>query len=146
VAFVLWTASIAIWHLPFAYEAALGNGTLHVLEHLSFMVTGFLVWTHLLDPARRRELRVPTGRVLYALGLFGIGHAVVHPLLFGGGILYDAYEAQDERLFGLSASADQSWAGAVMTVEQVLTLGTLVVVTLWPHVRRRSPTEAPQSL
>lgn len=143
VAFGLWVAVVAGWHVPPSYEAALHHGSVHDLEHLSFLVAGFLVWAQLVDPARRRELRAPSGRVLFALGLLAAGHVAVHPLLFGGGVVYSTYRNQGERLLGLSPLADQHWAGIVMTLEQVLTLGGLILVSLWPYLRQRpAATEA----
>jgi cytochrome c oxidase assembly factor CtaG len=137
VAFCLWVATMAAWHVPVCYDYALAHPRVHDLEHLSFLVAGFLAWAQLIDPARRGALSVPSGRVLYAACLFAAGHVVVHPILFGGGALYKPYVRQDERLLGLSPLADQHWAGIVMTVDQVLTLGTLCLVLLWPHMRKR---------
>src|SRR3954468_11892432 len=137
IAFTLWVATMAAWHVPGAYDYAIAHERVHDLEHLSFLVVGFLVWSQLIDPARRGALSVPAGRVLYAACLFAAGHIVVHPILFGGGALYKPYVRQDERLLGLSALADQHWAGVTMTIDQVLTLGTLCLVLLWPHLCKR---------
>jgi cytochrome c oxidase assembly factor CtaG len=137
IAFTLWVAAMAAWHVPVSYDYAIAHQRVHDLEHLTFLVVGLLVWDNLIDPARRGALSVPSGRVLYAACLFGAGHLVVHPILFGGGALYKPYVHQDERLLGLSPLADQHWAGIVMTVDQLLTLGPLCLVLLWPHLRRR---------
>jgi putative membrane protein len=139
VAFSLWVAAIASWHVPACYDYALAHQTVHDLEHLSFLVVGLLAWDNLVDPARRGALRVPQGRVLFAAALFTAGHVVVHPILFGGGALYTPYVRQDERLLGLSPLADQHWAGIAMTLDQLLTLGTLCLVLLWPYLRRPAP-------
>ena len=42
--------------------------------------------------------------------------------------LYPAYAAQDERLWGLAPLQDQQYAGAVMMVEQSLTLGLFLTL------------------
>lgn len=129
VSFVLWALAIGAWHLPPAYDYALDNEWAHQLEHVSFVLTGTLIWTQLIDPARRRALE-PAGRMLYMAGLFFAGHALTHPILFDSEAHYAPYVAQPERLFGLSAVADQHWAGIVMTVEQLLTFGTLTALLL----------------
>jgi putative membrane protein len=142
VAFGVWVVVLAGWHLPSAYEYALAHRWAHDLEHASFVVAGCLVWAQLVDPARRAALSTPSGRVLFAGALFVTGHALVHPLLFGGGVAYETYAQADARLLGLSPLGDQHLAGAVMTADQLLTLGGCVLVLLWPHLRsfKRSAT------
>lgn len=135
VSFGLWLLAIAGWHLPSAYEYALAHRWAHDLEHASFVLAGCLVWAQLVDPARRGALSTPSGRVLYAAALFVTGHALIHPLLFGSGLAYDTYARADARLLGLSALGDQHLAGAVMTIDQLLTLGGCALVLLWPHRR-----------
>jgi putative membrane protein len=141
VGFASWALAIAAWHVPVAYDYALDHPFAHDLEHASFMLTGCLVWSQLFDPGRRRALS-PNGRVAYALGLVFAGHAVVHPLLFGSGTLYARYAAQHERLLGLSPVADQRAAALVMTVDQVLTFGTFIAVSLLARRRASRPQPA----
>jgi cytochrome c oxidase assembly factor CtaG len=42
LAFVLYNLVYSLWHLPVAYEAALENENIHIVEHLSFIVTAQL--------------------------------------------------------------------------------------------------------
>lgn len=126
VAFGLWTAATAAWHVPAAYELALAHPVVHDLEHASFVLTGTLVWAVLVDPARRRAL-TDAGRIFFAWGLFVAGHLSTHLILFDSTAHYGTYARQDERLLGLSALSDQHWAGVLMTVEQ---LAAFVVLTL----------------
>jgi cytochrome c oxidase assembly factor CtaG len=134
VSFVLWCVVILGWHVPAAYDLTLEDGIVHDLEHASFVFAGTLAWIQLVDPARHARLRA-TGRILFAVGLLLAGHAIVDWLFFDSSAAYEAYGAQDERLLGLSPVGDQQLAAVVMFVEQVLTLGTCVVVLLWPYVR-----------
>jgi putative membrane protein len=136
LAFAIWVVVMGGWHVPLAYDFALANAWAHYIEHFSFVVAGTLVWAQLIDPARRYELALQ-GRALFAVALFAAGHVVIHPALFSSGPIYRAYAEQDERLLGLSPLSDQYWGGAVMTIEQVLTLGTFLIILLWPHVRTR---------
>jgi putative membrane protein len=136
VSFVLWCVVILGWHIPAAYDLTLRNGGVHELEHGSFVLVGTLVWIQLIDPARHERLRAP-GRILFAVGLLAAGHAVIDGLFFDGRAAYDVYARQDERLLGLSPVADQQLASAVMFGEQLLMLGTCIVVLLWPYLRER---------
>jgi cytochrome c oxidase assembly factor CtaG len=115
VSFALWAVVIAMWHYPPAYEYALAHPAAHVLEHASFIAAGFLVWTQLVDPARRGELRI-AGRIALAAALFASGQILADVLIFSFEPLYGVYG--DE--------ADQRLAGLVMMAEQAVTLGTCV--------------------
>lgn len=131
--FAFWALTLAIWHIPAVFGAALARPWLHELEHGTFVLAGMLVWSQLLDPARRRQLDV-RGRVLYVCALFVTAHLFIHPVLFSGRPVYDAHGTAGERAFGLSALEDQHWAGLVMTVEQVATLGTFLLLLLRPRL------------
>ncbi len=134
VAFSLWTAVTAAWHVPAAYDFALAHERVHDLEHASFVLAGTLVWAVLVDPARRGAL-TDAGRIFYAWGLFMLGNLSTHLILFDSTAHYGFYVRQDERLLGLSALSDQHWAGVVMTVEQLLAFVclTLVLVARMPR-------------
>jgi len=143
----LWAAALAAWHVPAAYDAALGNELLHGLEHLSFLAAGLLVWTQLVDPARRR--RLGTGARLAVAGAMFAAGQLLADVLFLSGPLYPAYAGAEARPLGLSAAADQQLAGLVMMVEQTVALGAFAALLLRGRVRealrparRRAPLEA----
>ncbi|HWB21321.1 MAG TPA: cytochrome c oxidase assembly protein [Gaiellaceae bacterium] len=125
VSFALWMLTIGAWHVPAAYDYALRQPAVHDLEHLSFIVAGLLVWSQLIDPARRGALSVP-GRLVLAGALFGLGQVLTGVLLLSPA-LYPAYVAQPDRLLGLSPLKDQQLAGLVMMGEQMLTLGACAI-------------------
>ena len=134
-----WAAVIAAWHVPAAYDYTLTHQTVHDLEHASFVLAGLLVWSQLIDPARRGALSVGK-RLACAAALFWMGTVLSYVLIFSFHPLYPAYAAQADRLFGLSPLRDQQLAGLVMTGEQLLSLGTYAVLLLLPSLlahRRR---------
>lgn len=131
VALGAFIGAIAAWHVPGAYEAALEHQWIHDLEHLSFAVAGGLLWFQIVDPAHREQL-TRTGRALLGVTVLAAVHLVVHPILLSGGVRYGVYAHQDERLFGLSALADQHWAAVLMTAEELLVLGTATAILAWP--------------
>ena len=143
VSFGCWAFALAAWHVPASYDYALAHKWAHDLEHASFILVGCLVWAQLVDPARRGALTTLSRRLYFAGALFLTGHLLVHPILFASGVVYRPYREQDERLLGLSPLADQHLAGLVMTVDQLLTLGTFVLVLLWPGLIRKSRRRAP---
>ena len=132
VAFSLWAANLAIWHVPSIYDGALIHQPLHDFEHVCWMVSGILVWTLLVDPGSHRRLSVG-GRVALAASLFAAGQILTDVLVFSFTPLYPAYQGAH----GLSALTDQQVAGIVMMVEQLATLGVCVALLLRPRWSRR---------
>jgi cytochrome c oxidase assembly factor CtaG len=133
VAFGLWAANLAFWHIPYMYDLAVAHQDLHDFEHLLWVVFGTLVWTLLVDPGSHRRLTVG-GRVALAATLFAAGQILTDVLVFSFTPLYSHYHGAD----GLSALADQQVAGVVMMVEQLLTLGVCVALLLRPRWSGRS--------
>lgn len=128
VAFSLWIGTLALWHIPALYEAALSRPLVHDLEHATFFLGGILVWSQLIDPAGRHALS-PLGRLAYAVAMLAAGGALVNVLVFSGP-LYPSYADADGHLLGLSPAVDQQAAGLVMLFEQLLTVGTFVALLL----------------
>jgi len=140
VAFGLWAANLAVWHVPALYDGALRHPLVHDLEHACWTGTGLLVWTLLVDPAAHRRLTVG-GRLALAVALFAAGQVLTDVLVFSFTPLYPAYAGAH----GLSAVTDQQVAGVVMMGEQLLTLGALAFVLLRPRLRGRASAELPAS-
>ena len=124
----IWAIVIGFWHFPAVYDYTLDHGTVHDIEHATFALAGLLVWVQLIDPARHGRLGVPH-RLVYALALFGFGQVLADVLLLSFHPLYGSYANQPARLEGISPLLDQRLAGAVMMVEQAVTLGTYSVLT-----------------
>jgi cytochrome c oxidase assembly factor CtaG len=131
VAFSLWAANLAIWHVPYIYDLALRHQNLHDFEHVCWMFCGLLVWTLLVDPGSHKRLTVG-GRVALAASMFAAGMVLSDVLIFTFTPLYPFYRGA----YGLSAVTDQQLAGIVMTVEQLVTLGICVALILRPRWSR----------
>jgi cytochrome c oxidase assembly factor CtaG len=129
VAFVVWIATTAAWHVPGVYDYAVEHERVHDLEHLTFVVAGTLLWAQLVDPARRRVLTA-AGRILYAWAIFLLGMAATHVVLLDSTAHYPHYAEQPTRVLGLSPVADQHWAAWVMTIEELLAFGTLTLLLI----------------
>ena len=128
IAFGLWAANLAVWHVPYLYDAALRHQDLHDVEHACWTIAGVLVWTLLVDPGAHKRLTVG-GRVALAVAMFAAGQVLTDVLVFSFTPLYPWYHGAD----GLSALADQQVSGLVMMGEQLLTLGTCVALLLRPR-------------
>lgn len=129
IAYALWAANLAVWHVPALYDAALRHERLHYFEHACWAVAGLLVWTLLLD-----DRHTVARRVALAAAMFASSQILSDVLMFTFHPLYPAYPSLRQ----------QQLAGVVMMAEQVLTLGTLAFVLLRPRIRsfRRAVTAA----
>ncbi len=130
VAFGLWAANLAIWHIPSLYIDAVLHPQLHDLEHACWMLAGLLVWTLLIDPGSHHRLTT-AGRIALAAAMFGAGQVLTSVLVFSFHPLYPIYRGA----YGFSALTDQKLAGIVMMVEQLVVLGTFTYLLLRSRVR-----------
>ena len=114
VAFVLYNADFWLWHAPPLYNATLENQTIHILEHLTFIVFGLLYWWPIFSPSKDLPRLTFGGQIFY---LFVSGMPSV---LLGAGLtfsppLYAPYIAAP-RIWGISAATDQQLGGLIMWV------------------------------
>lgn len=109
VASMLMAATLWLWHLPSAYEAALARSWVHDLEHASFFVSALVFWAAVVDPAPR--LQRATGDVARIAALFAatIQNTVLAAwIALAARVLYPHYASRPEAL------AEQQVAGVVM--------------------------------
>jgi putative membrane protein len=127
VAVILYTGAMWIWHVPALYDAAAEHSGVHVLEHLSFTLAGFLYWWHLLSPVSTRLRREGTTPIVYmvstkaTVGFLGI------LLTFAPNAIF-TYYANQPRYWGLDPDSDQALAGVIMALEQSIVMGIALVV------------------
>jgi putative membrane protein len=124
VAFVLHSLALWTWHAPALYEAALRSRGVHVVEHLSFLLTAILFWWAIRH-ARGASL-------LYLFGL-AVESTVLGALLTFADAPWYAAHAATTAQWGLSPLADQQIAGLIMWVPGgVVYLGTgLALLAAW---------------
>jgi cytochrome c oxidase assembly factor CtaG len=133
VAFGLWAANLAVWHIPSLYDYAVLHPWLHDLEHACWMLAGLLAWTLLIDPGSHHRLTT-AGRIALGAAMFGAGQVLTSVLVFAFHPLYPIYRGA----YGVSALTDQKLAGIAMMGEQLLVLGTFAYLLLRPRVRHAS--------
>jgi putative membrane protein len=118
---VAYVGAMWLWHVPFFYDAALANDTVHTLEHLTFGAAGLLYWWHLLSPIRSRMRLGGLGPIAYMaatkvlVGFLGVLLAFAPSLLF-------TYRWHGTK-WGLSTINDQRVAGLIMALEQSIVMG-----------------------
>src|SRR5512142_1276544 len=102
-AWLLFNATIVLWHLPAAYNATLTSGWVHQLEHATFFFTGLLFWARVIDPGPLRPRMVWPARIAYAVGAMVVGWFLAIALVLDPHPLYAHYAALAHRPGGISA-------------------------------------------
>jgi putative membrane protein len=113
-----WLLTYFVWHLPWAYDAALEHpATLLLAEHVSYLLAGTLLWWPVLQSAPR-ALASGT-RAAYVFAAFLLASPLGLLLALLPDPVYSFY-ADGPGLWGLSPLADQQIAGLTMAAEQAV--------------------------
>lgn len=143
---VAWTChglAIWLWHLPAAYDAAVRNEAVHVVQHASFVATSILFWWGLLYGRY--------GRSGYGAAVLYVFTTAVHTGLLGamvtfaGTPLYDVYLGPAAAR-GIDPLGDQQVAGLLMWVPAgfvFTTLGIALFAAWLGEAERRGRLMAP---
>ncbi|HEY2373600.1 MAG TPA: cytochrome c oxidase assembly protein [Gaiellaceae bacterium] len=126
----LWSATLVAWHLTPLYDAALEHIWLHQLEHLSFLVAGFLLWASILldgPPWFTAARKLP-----YVLAMWLVSLGLSQVFIWSDHSYYSRYSVTDQRT-----------GGGVMLVEGSFVMLGLVV---WLLLRVLAESEARQRL
>ena len=141
---IAWTIGVAtewVWHWPPLYNAALASEGVHVVEHLTFLVSATIFWWPIFAPLARCRL-APVAALLYlaagavACSLLGI------LLTFASPGLYPAYLNPNDVFgilgtirdgWGITPAIDQQLGGLLMWVPggAVFLIALLVVMARW---------------
>jgi putative membrane protein len=111
IAFTVWALNLALWHLAFAYEAALRHDGVHALQHACFLLAGVILWLPLFGPLPKPAWFGIPQQLVYVVAVRLTGAVLANVFLWSETLFYRSYERV----------ADQSAAGALMMVEESLT-------------------------
>jgi cytochrome c oxidase assembly factor CtaG len=109
---------MVVWHVPSLYDATLRSEGLHVVEHLTFVVGGLLLYWPMLEAtsARARWRMSPGAKLLYMLVATLPQDGVALALIFSRVPFYEYYTHVPRLVAGLTPLIDQTVAGAVLMV------------------------------
>ncbi len=138
-------AALVGWHVPAALTLALQSETWHVVEHLCFLVTGFLFWWPVIQPWPSVP-HWPRWSMLLYLFLATLPCDILSAYLsFCDRVVYPVY-LNTPRPFGISPLADQECAGALMwTCITIVYLLPAVILTMRLLAARTSATDGAAS-
>jgi putative membrane protein len=114
-ALAAYTATLVLWHLPPAYEAALRAPRWHLAQHLNLLAVSVLAWWPILSPSPRLP-RLPYGAQLLYVFVFGLPMTVVAAMITGADRLLYPSAAHAPRPFDLTPFDDQRLGGVLMWV------------------------------
>ncbi len=142
VAFSLWAVDLYLWHLPFAYQAALAHEPVHAFQHASFVLFGFTMWLALLGPLPQPEWFGNGAKLLYIVAVRLTGALLGNIFLWSGTVFYPDYRP-GQASWDLSPLQDQGTAGTIMMIESSI---VTVVLLGWLFVKTARESEERQQL
>ena len=115
---VIGGAVMILWHIPALYDATLRSEELHIVEHITFIGAGLvLYWPVLKDTsAHARWEMSPGAKLLYLLVATIPQDGVALALLFSREPFYEFYAHVPRLIDSLTPVVDQTLAGAVLMV------------------------------
>lgn len=128
---VLFVFDLYIWHWSVLFNSTLSNGTIHVGEHLCFLITALLFWSQIIDQRGLHAHLSYLQRALYTVLVGAAGNVLAMYLVFAPRPLYAGYASLPSRLYGMSTLVDQQIAGAIMWVPVLFIFGATFSALLY---------------
>lgn len=113
---LVFSATYTIWHIPVLYELALQNKSVHIFEHLTMYVTG---WMMLWSFFSRSELLPVSAHGVRMVAVFLLMVAQLPVFAFltlSDTVLYPTYDWAPRIIPGFTAIQDQILGGLIMKV------------------------------
>lgn len=145
--FVSYAVVIPVTHLTSFYNYTLENETVHNMEHLLYLVVGYLFWRPVvaIEPSRHRLH--PGLRLLYISAAVPVDTFTGLALTATTHEIFPAY-LQMHRTWGPSLLTDLHIGGAIMWVggDTIMLLAMIPVAIVWIHHEERLAEEADRRL
>ena len=145
VAWVIGALTMAVWHVPTLYDAALRNEPLHILEHQTYIITGLLAWWPIVGMLPAWPKPPPPLQCLYLFFTTIPGGVVGSVITMANPPIYEQYGIAT-RMWGLGVQTDQEIAGLMMWVgENTIYLLLITVIFLrWANAEERKDRVRPE--
>lgn len=105
---VIWVG----WQFPALFDATRADAGLALLEHLSYLAAGLLMWLALIGSRPLTPAAPPLRRAAMLVGTVCVGTVLGMVLVFGAGAMYTAYGGAAHHI--MTVLDDQQLAGAVL--------------------------------
>jgi putative membrane protein len=115
-AFAAFNLVLVAWHLPPAYNLAMNNHPIHIVQHIMIMFVAVLLWWPILSPVPELP-RAPYPLQLLYLFVVGLPMVVVSIFItMADQVLYPYYAAAPRVFPALTPHADQHLGGLIMWI------------------------------
>lgn len=134
-----------VWHMPFAFDAALRDSLIHQIQHTSFLVGSAFFWWNVIDPAPLRSRLSYPQRILYLLP------SMVQRIIIGAFLTFSTepwYRTYLEMtpFIPLSPLEDQQLGGLLMWVPmEIVNVAIIGVLFFMWAARSQRPTSPPDA-
>jgi putative membrane protein len=142
-AWILFNATIVVWHIPAAYDLTERNGAVHACEHAMFFFFGLLFWARVIDVGPLRPHLQWQARIAYIVGAMIVGWVLAIVFIVAPQPIYQHYADLRTRPGGISALTDQQLAGGMMWVGGSIAFTIALLVGLYRWVAPEPPARAP---
>jgi cytochrome c oxidase assembly factor CtaG len=124
LAWLLGIGTFWLWHLPVLYDAAVREESIHIVQHVTFLVSATIFWWPILTPCVSRRLAMPAA-LFYLLGASIVSSILGVIITFAPPGLYPVYEHPVDTAgaltlirqnWGVSYALDQQIGGLIMWV------------------------------
>jgi putative membrane protein len=147
VAWIVGIGTLAVWHLPTLYNAALADEDLHIVEHLCFLVSATIFWWPVFTPVEERRPRLLPAVVHVISGAYA--NAIIGAVLLAAPIgIYPAYLHPEDPLhilafvrgaWGMTAAEDHQTGALLMILGGSFPFAAATAWVLWSHRRNEEP-------
>jgi putative membrane protein len=131
---VIFNAVVIFTHWQFSVNTSVENGAFHYGVHVLVVFSSLLVWMPICGPVPELRLSLPA-QMVYLFLLSIVPTVPSAWLTFAEGVVYSGYDIP-ERLWGLSATADQQIAGLIMKLIAGFYLWGLIIVLFFKWAKR----------
>ena len=124
---------MVLWHVPAFYDATLRSEELHVVEHLTFIAAGSVLYWPVLEAtsAQARWRLSAVAKLLYLLVATIPQDGIALALLFSRQPFYDFYTHVPRLVPSMTPLIDQTVAGAVLMVLGKAAMGVVALAVFF---------------
>jgi putative membrane protein len=134
--FAIFNVTLAVWHLPLFYNAAMADHPLHIVQHLMLLVASVLLWWPILSPLPELPRLSYPGQMLY-LFLTTIPMSIVAVYIaLADTLLYPIY-ASAPRIHAISPMSDQLIGALIMWIPGGLYFMAIISVVFFRWQQRQ---------
>lgn len=139
------TIVYTLWHVPMAYEAALQNKTIHILEHITIFIPAMMMLWCFCSPSLLAP-PVSYGVRMLVIFLLMVAQLPLFAFLtFADSVHYPTYSWAPRIIPGFGALADQILGGVIMKVSNMVVSMVIFAVSFYLWVKKDTQDDADNS-